>query len=205
LPAERIDLTQSSFAGRFGFRAKPDYTRFRLLTPVPGFPSCISELRLRTDELATEALPLGTVFIVENEVSYLAFPDVPDAIVVFGEGFHLTSLEALVWLHHKEIVYWGDIDTHGFAILNRLRSRFGAVKSILMDHETLLAHSDQRVTEPNPTTEPLPHLTERERSLYEDLIEDRFGRAVRLEQERIRFSALRRALEPWQAGPQPKR
>ena len=46
--------TQSSFARRFGFRAKPDYTRFRLLTPVPGFPSCLSELRLRTDELATE-------------------------------------------------------------------------------------------------------------------------------------------------------
>ena len=147
------------------------------------------------------ALPVDTVFVVENEASYLAFPEVPNAIVVFGEGFHVTTLEELPWLHHKEIVYWGDIDTHGFAILNRLRARFASVRSILMDHETLLAHSAQCVTEPSPTAEPLPHLTAQEQSLYQDLIEDRFGTGVRLEQERIRFSELRRALELWQAAP----
>ncbi len=173
----------------------------RLLCAVPSFPAAITELRLRTDELATIELPVRTVFVVENEVSYLAFPDVPDAIVVFGEGlFGLATLEALPWLHRKEIVYWGDIDTHGFAILNRLRERFSSVRSILMDRETLLAHDAQRVTEPKPTTEPLLHLTEAERSLYEDLIEDRFGPAVRLEQERIRFSMVRRALAPWQSA-----
>jgi hypothetical protein len=42
-----------------------------------------------------------------------------------------------------------------------------------------------------------PHLTDAERALYQDLIEDRFGRAVRLEQERMRFSLLRQALQPW--------
>jgi hypothetical protein len=199
LPSERIDPTQSNFARRFGFRAKPDYMRLRILTPLPLFHSAITELRLRTDELAEIGIPVATVFVVENEVSYLAFPEVPDAIVVFGEGFHITSLGTLPWLHHKEIVYWGDIDTHGFAILNRFRERFESVQSILMDHETLLAHPTQRGTEPSPTSESLPHLTAQERSLYEDLIEDRFGPAVRLEQERVRFSALRRALEPWQA------
>ncbi len=199
LPTARVDLAQPSFARRFGFRPKPDYTRFRLLSALPTFPICLTELRLRTDELAALELPVATVFVVENEVSYLAFPEVPDAIVVFGEGFHLSSLEALPWLHDKEIVYWGDIDTHGFAILNRLRERFGSVRSILMDHDTLLAHPTQRVTEPSPTAEPLPHLTEQERALYDDLIEDRFGAAVRLEQERVRFSHLREALEPWQA------
>jgi hypothetical protein len=198
LPTERTDLTHSDFARRFGFRSKPDYTRLRLLSPVPTFPSGLSELRLRTDELARQALPIGTVFVVENEASYLAFPELPNAIVVFGEGFHVTTLEEIPWLHHKEIVYWGDIDTHGLAILNRLRARFASVRSILMDHETLLAHSAQCVTEPSPTAEPLPHLTTQEQSLYQDLIEDRFGPGVRLEQERIRFSALRRALAPWQ-------
>jgi hypothetical protein len=197
LPTERVDLSQPSFARRFGFRPKPDYTRFRLLSEVPAFPTCLTELRVRTDELAALELPMDTVFVVENEVSYLAFPEVPDAIVVFGEGFHLSSLEGLPWLYKREIVYWGDIDTHGFAILNRLRERFSSVRSILMDHETLLAHPTQHVSEPSPTSEALPHLTEQERSLYEDLIEDRFGLAVRLEQERVRFSLLRRALEPW--------
>jgi hypothetical protein len=107
-------------------------------------------------------------------------------------------LEGLPWLHEREIVYWGDIDTHGFAILNRLRSRFPAVRSLLMDRETLLAHRSQLVTEPSPTAEQQPHLTEAEQSLYRDLIEDRFGHAVRLEQERVRFSLVRRAVTPCQ-------
>lgn len=197
LPPERIDGPQSTFARRFRFRSKPGYTRLRLLTPLPTFPAGITELRLRTDELAMVELPISTVFVVENEVTYLAFPTIPDAIVVFGEGFHLTTLDSVTWLHRKEIVYWGDIDTHGFAILNRLRARFSPVRSILMDRETLLAHSAQCVTEPEPTAEPLSHLTEHERSLYQDLIEDRFGAAVRLEQERIRFSMVRQVLQPW--------
>lgn len=67
-----------------------------------------------------------------------------------------------------------------------------------MDHDTLLAHRAQFGTEPNPTAAPQPHLTETEQEVYRDLIEDRFGHAVRLEQERIRFSYVSRALRPWE-------
>ncbi len=197
LPADRIDLTELRFARRFGFRDKPGYTRLRLLAPTPPFPSEITEARVRTDELATLDLPVTTVFVVENEVSYLALPPMPNAIAVFGEGFHVTSLEALPWLGAKEIVYWGDIDTHGFVMLDRLRERFACVRSVLMDEATLLAHRGQLVTEPEPVAEPLPHLTREEQMLYRDLIEDRFGTNVRLEQERIRFSLVREALRPW--------
>lgn len=197
LPPERIRLDVPTFARRYGFRPKPTYTRFRPLSSIPGFPPEVTELQLRTEELAALQIPAATVFVVENEISYLAFPTVPHAIVVFGEGFGLTTLEAIPWLHEKEIVYWGDIDTHGFAILSRLRSRFPAVTSLLMDRETLLAHRDQLVSEPTPTAEPQPQLTEAEQSLYRDLIEDRFGYAVRLEQERVRFSLVQRALHPW--------
>lgn len=197
LPAGRVDLSESTFARRFGFRPKPRYTRFRLLSPNCTFPSGVSEVHLRTEELAVLDLPIRSAFVVENEVSYLAFPKVLDAIVIFGEGFALTGLETLPWLHRKEIVYWGDIDTHGFAILDHLRARFANVQSILMDHATLLAHPDQLVTEESPTVDPRPHLTEAEQSLYCDLIEDRYGRNVRLEQERVRFSLLPKALAPW--------
>jgi hypothetical protein len=137
------------------------------------------------------------VFVVENEVTYLAFPPVPNALVVFGSGFALTGLADLPWLHHKELVYWGDVDTHGFDILNRLRSRFDSVRSILMDRHTLLAHPQQWVTEPNPTARPLAHLTTEEASLYRDLVEGTYGDSVRLEQERIRFSIIEETLEPW--------
>jgi hypothetical protein len=136
------------------------------------------------------------LFVVENEITYLAFPRVANALVVFGSGFGLASLRPLPWLVGKEIVYWGDIDTHGFDILNRLRSRFDSVRSILMDEATLLAHRGQWVAEPSPTNRPLPNLTEAEAALYGDLVEDRFGPTIRLEQERVRPSLLERELGP---------
>lgn len=195
LPPGCIDEAQRSFAARFGFREKPHYTRLRLLAPVRQIPTQLTELQLRTDELAQMELDVRTVFIVENEVSYLAFPAVSDAVVVFGQGFGLTALERLPWLHGKQLVYWGDIDTHGFAILDRLRARFRSVRSILMDEETLLAHRRQLVTEPDPVSDPLHHLTDEEQSLYRDLVDDRFGQSIRLEQERIRFSQVHAALD----------
>jgi hypothetical protein len=125
---------------------------------------------------------------------------VPNSIAIFGEGFGVTVLDQIPWLNGCELVYWGDIDTHGFAILNRLRLRVPTVRSILMDRQTLLDHLDNVVVEARQTKEPLDALSDGEAQLYGDLIEDRFGHLVRLEQERIRFSAVRRALEPWTIG-----
>lgn len=194
LPVGRIDPTTNDFATRYGFRPRPRYVRLRLLSPVACLPEQLTELQLRTDELAQLPLPVTTVFVVENQASYLAFPEVPDALVVFGEGFAVTTLELVPWLAEREVVYWGDIDTHGFAILDRLRQRVPGVRSILMDRPTLLAHRDQFTGELAPTTSQLRHLSPDEESLYRDLVEDRYGPAVRLEQERVRFGLVRDAL-----------
>ncbi len=198
LPEGRIDThyTTGDFGRRYRFRARPEYTRFRVLGSEPALPEACTEFTLRTEELASLELTSRLLFVVENEITYLAFPHVPDAFVVFGSGFGLASLRPLPWLVGKEIVYWGDIDTHGFDILNRLRSRFDSVRSILMDEATLLAHRSQWVAEPSPTNRPLPNLTEAEAALYGDLVEDRFGPTIRLEQERVRPSVLERELEP---------
>jgi len=198
LPEGRIDThyTAGDFARRYRFRAKPEYTRFRVLGSEPALPETCTELTLRTEELASLELTSRVLFVVENEITYLAFPHVPNALVIFGSGFGLASLRPHPWLAGKEIVYWGDIDTHGFDILNRLRSRFDSVRSILMDEATLLAHRGQWVVEPSPTNRPLPNLTEAEAALYCDLVEDRFGPTIRLEQERVRPSLLERELEP---------
>ena len=45
------------------------------------------------------------------------------------------------WLKGRPLHYWGDIDTHGFAMLDRVRAIFPAAESFLMDRETLCAHS----------------------------------------------------------------
>jgi len=101
----------------------------------------------------------------------------------------------LSFLHRVFVEYWGDIDTHGFAILNRLRHRFSRARSILMDRGTLLAHQSQWVTEATPTRAALGLLTPAERELYADLVDGTFGPAIRLERERISFADLERAVD----------
>ena len=196
LPPERVDrrFGRTDFAARFGFRRRPDYTRLRFLAPQCVFPAGVGEVTVRTDELAGLDPRLGRVLIVENETSYLALPELPDTLAIFGSGFALGSVAGLTWLQDKHVTYWGDIDTYGFAILNRLRARYADVTSLLMDTDTLLAHPQQWVIEERPTDQPLPHLTGPEAALYADLVEDRYGHHVRLEQERVRFSRVRRAL-----------
>ena len=60
-------------------------------------------------------------------------------MVIFGAGYGFEMLNHARWLASRRIHYWGDIDTHGFAILDQLRRRFEHVESFLMDRETLLA------------------------------------------------------------------
>jgi hypothetical protein len=191
LPEERVDRSRpaSDFSGRYRFRQKPSYVRFRRLSDGPGF----SELAVRVSELADTPPAARTVFVVENEITYLAFPPVEDAVVIFGEGYAASRLRPLRWLADKNLVYWGDIDTHGFAILNSVRRSFEGTRSMLMNRATLLAHEGQWVGEPNPTGEHLEALLPDEASLYTDLVEGALGDCVRLEQERISYAAIEQA------------
>lgn len=182
---------RSDFVNRYGFRDKPRYVRLRTFDPaVWAFGTPYSELTIRIDELAAAPPSASTVYIIENETTYLAFPRVSDAIVVFGSGYALSRLSALTWLADRALVYWGDIDTHGFSILNQLRAAFPHVRSMLMDRPTLVAHQTQWVREDSPINAQLDRLDAAELALYHDLVEDALGPAVRLEQERVRFSAI---------------
>lgn len=189
LSPDRIDADATDFARRYQFRRKPRYVRFRAPASL-GF----SELTVRADEFATPPPGASRAYVVENEITYLAFPLPGDAIVIFGGGYAVDALEPLGWLTDLALVYWGDIDTHGFAILNRLRHKFGHARSMLMDRATLLAHRGQWVTEPRPTAASLDLLDAEEAELYRDLLDGTLGPSVRLEQERIAFAAIERAL-----------
>ncbi len=83
---------------------------------------------------------------------------------------------------------WGDLDTRGFAILNQLRAWLPQTRSFLMDRQTLVEHRDRWGREPAPTAARLDRLTPDEGALYVDLVADRMGEAVRLEQERLDWS-----------------
>jgi hypothetical protein len=132
--------------------------------------------------------------VLENEITYLAFPVPADSIVLWGAGYTVGLAGSIPWLAKKKVRYWGDPDTHGFSILNRLRHHSPGAGSFLMDRGTLLAHRDRWGTEPQPTSAHLDRLTPAESDLYKDLVEGTFGPNVRLEQERIGWPAVEAAI-----------
>jgi hypothetical protein len=93
------------------------------------------------------------------------------------------------------VTYAGDLDTHGFAILNTLRASVPQTRSLLMDRETLLAHRDRWGFESSPTRARLDYLTRTEQALYTDLVEDVYAPSLRLEQERLDWEWVVRAVE----------
>ncbi|WP_424859140.1 DUF3322 domain-containing protein [Tepidimonas sp. HKU77] len=200
LPPEVIELDATGvaqFARRFGFLDKPVRIRFRLLDPsLPSLPGCLSspqslpDITLDAASFAALTLPARRVFITENETNFLAFPPAAGAIVVFGAGYGWEPLARASWLHRCELHYWGDIDTHGFAILDHLRGYFPHAASFLMDRETLLAHRLHWGEEPDPARHDLARLTAEETAVYDDLRFDRHQPRLRLEQERVGFGWL---------------
>ena len=204
LPPESIDsgapAGTAGFARRYGFREKPERIRFRVLdpafSPLPASPEATGGPDLTLDAASFAALRTGVsrAFITENEINFLAFPPMRGAMVIFGAGYGFESLGRARWLAEIRLHCWGDIDTHGFAILDALRARFGHVESFLMDRSTLLAFEPLWGTENSPIDRDLPRLTAEERALYDDLRDNRIGRHVRLEQERIGFGWVEDAL-----------
>ncbi len=87
----------------------------------------------------------------------------------------------------------GDIDTHGFAILDQLRGYFLHAASFLMDRETLLARRSHWGEEPEPARHDLSRLTPEEglSMTTSDSIGSSPGQ--RLEQERVGVRLVERA------------
>lgn len=193
-----VSAGAGGFLDELGLAAKPGSVRLRFDPRVLGMPEGITEATLRVSELTALRPQVRRALIVENEVSYLSAPIPDGGVIVWGRGYDAGSPTALDWLEEAAsrgaVDYWGDLDTHGFAILNRVRSHLPGVRSVLMDRETLLAHESRWGIEPTPTNVFLPHLTVVERELYEDLVTDRYARALRLEQERLDWGYVMRRL-----------
>lgn len=189
LPAGAIDATApggvAGFEQRYGFRGKPALIRFRMLD---GTLQGLTDLTVRAEEFAGLSLPARKVFITENEINFLAFPRHRDSMVIFGAGYGFEPLTEARWLRDRAIFYWGDLDTHGFAILDQLRAHFPHARSLMMDQATLMAHRPLWGREDNPTRRDLSRLHPDEACLYEALRQDRIAPALRLEQERIAYS-----------------
>ncbi|MGD8932346.1 MAG: DUF3322 domain-containing protein [Chromatiales bacterium] len=200
LPPRAIDGSAGGVAGfarRYGFRDKPQRIRLRALDPshalLPGLGE--ADLTLDADSFARLQPAVRRVFITENEINYLAFPPVEDSLLLFGAGYGFEVLTRAEWLRRCRVHYWGDIDTHGFAILDQLRGCLPQARSLLMDRVTLLAFEAQWGEEQNQIRRELPRLNAQERALYDELRDNRLRPNLRLEQERIGFGWVERALQ----------
>ncbi|WP_190816520.1 Wadjet anti-phage system protein JetD domain-containing protein [Saccharopolyspora pogona] len=145
----------------------------------------------------------SVVLVVENRDSRLWFPPVRDTIVVEGGGKAAAALLANVpWIRAADhVVYWGDIDADGYAILDQFRATLaepaldGAsakpVTSILMDATDLHHYAQHGVNHDKagrpikPSPETLPHLTEAETIAYNTIATAGPTPFRRIEQEAI--------------------
>lgn len=91
------------------------------------------------------------------------------SLILFGAGYGFEMLAEARWLARCRIHYWGDIDTHGFAILDQLRAGFDHVEAFLMDRATLPACAPLWGEEETQTLRDLPRLNPAESALYDDL------------------------------------
>ncbi len=177
----------SKFEMRYGFFPKPEMVRFRVPDSDLKIGS-FSDLTVRSDEFASFSPSVKQVFIIENDITALSFPPVKDSLVIFGRGYNFDYLVHASWLNQKQLWYWGDIDTHGFAILNQFRTCFPDVRSFLMDSKTLMAHREHWGVENKPVIADLTKLNMEETCLYDELRYNRIRENLRLEQEFVDYS-----------------
>lgn len=177
-----------NFARRYGFRTKPIRIRVRGLLPYK------DDVTVTAQTFASLDPPAAQVFITENEINFLSFPAPRNSLVLFGSGYGFEKLARVKWLQSKALYYWGDIDTHGFAILDQLRTHLSQAQSLMMDRDTLLAHRAQWGMESSPISRDLVGLNEAEGVLYNELRCNFHAPNLRLEQERIAFGWVERAV-----------
>ncbi len=177
-----------------GLTAAPRTVRVRALDAALRIGG-LADVTAPVVELASLPVHPRIVLITENLETLLALPDLPGVVAIHGSGYAVDRIAELPWVTSSRVLYWGDLDSHGFAILHRARAAGLDIESVLMDASTLNAHRDLWVPEPQPFTGELTRLTPGESAAFSLLAAEHHPR---LEQERIPWSyaldALRSAL-----------
>lgn len=186
LSEETIRQEGKTFCSRFYLKEAEPVVRFRLLDPKisNSFFMGLDDLSTPISQFIRLHLPCRQVFMVENLMTFLTFPVVPDSLVIWGKGFQVEVLKDCRWLDNLPLVYWGDMDVHGFQILSQVRSYFPQTVSLMMDQATFDTFSSMIVTNAVPHPPDPAHLTPDEMQLFCHLKKN----ALRLEQEKIDFA-----------------
>ena len=149
----------------------------------------VNDLSIPHTQFVSLNVPCKRVFVLENHTNFsnifnfLTLPHLAESIAIFGKGFQIGLLKNARWLSDKQIIYWGDIDAHGFQILSQIRGYFPKTHSCMMDFETFNDFKDLAITGIDTTMPELAHLTPDEHQLFTHLLE--LNERNRLEQEKI--------------------
>lgn len=178
-----------------GLRSAPVTLRMRVLCPqLRRVTEGLCDIEAPIEELAQLQLRPKTLLVVENLATGIALPSMPGTVAFMKLGHAISELSRIPWLFADEsgaggpeqVLYWGDLDTHGFVILARARALFPTLRSVLMDEQTLMRGKEQWVVEDSQArVDHLEWLTPQEQQVYKALRDQVFGQNVRLEQERL--------------------
>lgn len=176
-----LNSNEKNFLQRYNLRYDEPIIRIRFLDSSRDFNGQ-ADISLPISRFKKLSLNYSRVLIAENKMNFLALPDLVDTIAIWsGGGYYVRYLAGIDWLDGKEIYYWGDIDTHGFHILNQARSYYKQVKSIMMDFETLNKFKEYSCIGSPTNNLQLDFLDKEELELYSYLKQNN----IRLEQEKI--------------------
>lgn len=178
--------SEHTFEKRYGLLYDESLIRYRLLDAEA---ESISDFSVRYSDFTRIPVACGTVLITENKMNFLTLPKMKNTLAIWGKGFKVNLFENAHWMKGKRIIYWGDIDTHGFWILAQLRRHFPQAESFLMDRHTFDSFYDGQKGKPINNVD-VSNLTKEESLLFEYLLQGN----RRLEQEKITQHYLNSAL-----------
>lgn len=194
--AERPD-----FLSVAGLRRPPERLRMRLLDPeLVRITGGLADITAPVEDIAALQLRPARVLVVENRDTGLALQPLPGTVAFMALGYSVDLLARIPWLAEAPLAYWGDIDSHGLAILDRLRGHFPQAHALLMDEATLLEFRHLCASEEKPARIEPRHLHPAEAGLYQALRQHHHGMALRLEQERLPWDSAWRQVTQWATG-----
>jgi len=191
---DQIDPAARTFNGRFYLLEDETQIRMRFLDEEfmkrRGFP--VRDLSQPLSQFNRYDPCADIVFVIENKMCFLTFPDISGGLAIFGGGKAATLLHQTAWLAKCRFVYWGDMDDTGFNILSEMRIRHPHVESLLMDERARQAHQSLAHGGKLDSSRPLSlALTEQEAMAWNHV--RLLGQMI--EQEQIPLDAVAAALE----------
>ncbi len=167
---------------KLGLLVPESMIRVRALDDALRLAGQYEDFGLPLSVFARHVQPAERIFICENLLNFLTLPNLPNAVAIWsGGGFNIECLAEVDWLRDRQIVYWGDLDAHGFQILNQCKGYFPRTRALLMDQATFDRHYHLKGAGKETDVMQLPHLTDDEWVLFEVLKRNKW----RIEQERL--------------------